>query len=63
MRKQKMSLNTIAKGMGRAGSTLIRELKRNTGQRGYRYRQADKRHHDKPKALKLDQEMQQRITH
>jgi len=63
--KQKMSLNSIAKGMGRAVSTLSRELKRNTGQRGYRYRQADKmakqRHYDKPKCFKLDQEMQELI--
>ena len=43
MRKQKISLSTIAKGMGRARSTLSRELKRNSGQRGYRYQQADKR--------------------
>ncbi len=66
MRKQKISLNTIAKGMGRARSTLSRELKRNSGQRGYRYQQADKkakqRHHDKPKAIKLDQAMQPLIT-
>ncbi|MDD1617625.1 MAG: IS30 family transposase, partial [Methylococcaceae bacterium] len=64
--KQKFSLNAIAKGMGRVGSTLSRELKRNCGQRGYRHQQADRmakqRHHDKPKAIKLDQEMQQRIT-
>ena len=66
MRKQKISLNTIAKGMGRARSTLSRELKRNTGECSYRYRQADKmakqRHYDKPKAIKLDQDMQQLIT-
>ena len=66
MRKQKISLNSIAKGMGRARSTLSRELKRNTGQRGYRDSQADKmakqRHHDKRKAIKLDQDIQQHIT-
>jgi IS30 family transposase len=66
MLKQKLSLNAIAKGMGRAGATLSRELKRNSGQRGYRYPQAVKvakqRHHDKPKAIKLDQEMQRLIT-
>ena len=64
--KQKFSLNAIAKGMGRVGSTLSRELKRNSGQRGYRHQQADRmanqRHIDKPKAIKLDQEMQQVIT-
>jgi IS30 family transposase len=66
MRKQKISLNAIAIGMGRVGSTLSRELKRNSGQRGYRHSQADRmakqRHHDKPKAIKLDEEMQQLIT-
>ena len=52
--------------MGRNKGTLSRELKRNTGQRGYRHSQADRvakqRHHDKPKAIKLDEEMQQLIT-
>jgi transposase, IS30 family len=66
MLKQNFSLTSIAKGMGRNKGTLSRELKRNHGQRGYRHQQADKmakqRHHDKPKAIKLDQEMQQLIT-
>ena len=55
--KQKVSLNQIAKGMGRHPTTLGRELKRNTGQRGYRYRQAhdtaQQRLTDKPKAKKM----------
>jgi len=33
--KQKLSLNAIAKGMGRNKGTLSRELKRNSGHRGY----------------------------
>lgn len=56
-RKQKFSLGQIAEGMGRDKSTLSRELKRNTGQRGYRYKQAhetaQQRHADKPKAVRL----------
>jgi IS30 family transposase len=43
--------------MRRSQSTLSRELARNTGQRGYRYQQADRkakqRHVEKPKAIKL----------
>ena len=66
MRKQKFSLSDIAEGMGRNKGTISHELKRNTGQRGYRYQHADRmtrqRHHDKPKAIKLDEELQQLIT-
>lgn len=55
--KQKDSLNRIARELGRSQSTLSRELARNTGLRGYRYQQADKkakqRHQEKPKAIKL----------
>jgi IS30 family transposase len=40
--KQNFSLNAIAKGMGRVGSTLCRELQRNSGQRGYRLQQANR---------------------
>ena len=43
--------------MGRSHTTLSRELKRNTGQKGYRYQQAHhlahRRHKEKPKAVKL----------
>lgn len=39
--KSKKSLRQIAKELERNASTLSRELKRNTGQRGYRYKQAD----------------------
>jgi len=37
------SLRTIAKIVGRDVSTLSREISRNTGARGYRYKQADKK--------------------
>jgi len=57
MRKQETSLRAIAKVMGRSHTTLSRELKRNTGQKGYRSHQAqhraEHRHQEKPKAVKL----------
>lgn len=57
MRKQHQSFQHIAKSMGRSPSTLSREVKRNTGQKGYRYQQAQRlakqRHQEKPKAVKL----------
>ena len=36
------SRRTIAEELGRSHSTVIREIKRNTGKRGYRYKQANK---------------------
>lgn len=55
------SFNQIACDLGRAQSTISREVKRNSGFRGYRYKQADRlsqqRHKDKPKAIKLTQEI------
>lgn len=54
-------LNKIAKTLLRSVSTLSRELKRNTGNRGYRYHQAhqlsQQRHKDKPKAVKMTEAM------
>lgn len=41
--KSGTSLRTIAKKIGRNVLTVSRELARNTGARGYRYRQAEKR--------------------
>ena len=65
--KQKESLNRIAQDLGRSQSTLSRELARNTGLRGYRYQQADKkakqRHHEKPKAIKLTVALVLTINH
>lgn len=57
MRKQQNSLTTIAKTMNRSKSTISREIRRNTGKKGYRYQQAHMfarvRHQDKNKAIKL----------
>ena len=57
LRKQGISNTAIARGMGRHPSTLGRELKRNTGQRGYRHKQAhglaQQRHKDKHKVKKI----------
>ena len=56
-RKLGTSMNKIASALGRAQSTLSRELERNKGQRGYRHQQAEHmaqaRHKTKPKANKL----------
>ena len=55
------SMNQIAKALGRSQSTLSREISRNTGQRGYRHKQAhrlaEQRHKTKPKAVKLTDEV------
>ena len=65
-RKAGTSLNQIAKVLGRSQSTLSREMRRNTGQRGYCYKQAnrlaEKRHNNKPKAVKLTVEIKQLIN-
>lgn len=65
MHKKKVSLEEIAKDIGRSKSTISRELRRNKGQRGYRHQQAqikaERRHADKPKAIKLDEAMKQVI--
>jgi len=59
------SLNGIAQELGRSQSTLSRELERNSGQRGYRHKQADKRakhrHTEKPKFIKLTDELKSNI--
>jgi len=60
--KMEVSINQIAKAMGRSQSTISREIRRNTGQRGYRHRQANRltneRHTNKIKAVKLTDEIQ-----
>lgn len=62
MKKQGYTNTAIAKGMGRDRTTIWRELQRNTGQRGYRYQQAQQRaqarHRTKPKRVKLTVEVQ-----
>lgn len=59
MKRQGDSLRTIATTLGRSHTTISREIKRNTGQRGYRYQQAHNqtngRHTRKAKASKLSQ--------
>lgn len=60
-KKNGVSINMISKSLNRGQSTISRELKRNTGQKGYRYTQANnlalQRHRDKPKSIKLTDEM------
>ncbi|MFT5084022.1 MAG: IS30 family transposase [Lentisphaeria bacterium] len=60
MRKQSISLREIAKGMGRVHTSLSREIRRNKGENGYRYKQARRkalaRHKSKPKAIKLTEQ-------
>ncbi len=55
--KQGMSKNKIAQNLNRSHSTIIREIARNTGKRGYRYNQANgfaqQRHQAKDKFVKL----------
>ena len=38
----KSSITTLSRELGRSRSTLYREIKRNTGERGYRAKQADR---------------------
>lgn len=64
-RKTGTSMKQMAKALGRSQSTLSREISRNTGQRGYRHKQAhglaEQRHKNKPKAVKLTEEVKQFI--
>lgn len=65
-RKEKMSQSKIAQALGRSQGTISRELKRNSGQKGYRYKQADRfsheRHRSKRKAIKMTEEMQHIVS-
>ncbi len=60
LKKAEHSMGYIANNIGVDKSTVSRELKRNTGQRGYRPKQAHKkavqRHKEKPKAIRLNEE-------
>jgi len=55
--KNEKTLSEIGKELGRSQSTIIREIARNKGLRGYRHHQANcmanKRHEMKLKAIKL----------
>ncbi|MDQ7004862.1 MAG: IS30 family transposase [Ghiorsea sp.] len=65
-RKKGTFQKDIASALGRSCSTLCRELSRNTGQRGYRHIQANNkaftRHKDKPKAIKLTNDIKTVIS-
>ena len=60
------SQNKIAKKLGRSQPTVSREVTRNKGQRGYRHQQAHRtaqqRHQEKPKAVKLTEDIKRRIS-
>lgn len=64
--KQGMSKNKIAQNLNRSHSTIIREIRRNTGKRGYRFNQADdfaqQRHQVKDKFVKLTTECKHLIN-
>ena len=47
--KNKSSMNAMAKVLGRGQGTISKEIQRNSGKRGYRYKQAH--HLDDPKGL------------
>jgi len=65
-RKKGTLQKEIAASLRRSSSTLSRELSRNTGQRGYRHLQANKkaitRHKEKPKAIKLTDDIKSVVT-
>ena len=66
MKKQQKSLTEIAKSMDRSPSTISREIKRNTGKKGYRYKQAHglacSRHKGKNKHIKRNPRSKMPIT-
>lgn len=65
-RKMGSSMNKIAAVLGRAQSTLSREIKRNSGQKGYRHNQANgfsvERQKIKPKFVKLTDKLKRLIN-
>ena len=67
MIKQGFSQISIADALERSPSTISREIKRNKGQRGYRYKQAvrltSERHPHKPKAIKMTEVMKNALRH
>jgi len=64
--KSGSSQKKIAEALGRSQSSISRELKRNRGKRGYRYKQADQfaqaRHKDKRKAIKMTEAIKKKIN-
>ena len=65
MKKQGYSHREIASGMGRHNATISREIFRNTGLSGYRYKQANCkaqiRHKTKPKLIKMAGDLLYRV--
>lgn len=64
--KKGVSMNKISNNLCRSQSTISREIKRNTGFRGYRYKQANiltkKRHLEKRKQIKLNSKIKHLIN-
>ncbi len=60
------SIRQIARNIGRSHATVSREIARNTGQKGYRYKQAQNkvmiRHKSKDKVVKMDDTLKSKIT-
>ena len=60
------SIRQIARDMDRSHTTISREIIRNTGNRGYRYQQAQNkataRHESKAKAVKMNDTLKSKIT-
>jgi IS30 family transposase len=65
-KKAGKTLTKIASEIGRSQRAISRELIRNTGQRGYRHKQAmhsaQERHAAKSKQVKLTDSVKERIT-
>ena len=65
--KKEMTDEEIATDLKRSQSTVSREIDRNSGDRGYRHKQAHEkamvRHSDKPKAIKMTKPIQSYIEH
>lgn len=65
-RKMGTSLNKIAEALGRHQSMISREVARNSGERGYRHQQTDRkaqeRHASKPKMIKMTEETKELIS-
>ena len=60
------SIRQIARDIDRSHTTISREITRNTGNRGYRYKQAQNRatarHESKEKAVKMNDTLKSKIT-
>jgi IS30 family transposase len=67
LKKSGMTQQEVADALGVSQSTISRELKRNTGQRGYRHKQARKkaqeRRDNSVRALKMTESMIARVEH